>query len=96
MADVLKNTFDIKTVVTIVVFIAGLIANNFKSKYEQALQYEKMSSDFNIRIDKLESTIKNRDDLQDRDILDVKNQQRIDEEVIKSQNFLISNLQKPN
>jgi hypothetical protein len=94
MPDALKNTLDLKTVVTLIVFIAGLVANNVKNKYEQELAIEKISAEFNSRIDKVESNTKNRDDLQDRDIKDISNQQRLDEEVIKSQNFLISNFSK--
>lgn len=94
MPDALKNTLDIKTIITITIFIAGLVANNVKNKYEQALTSEKQTGLFNSRLDKLEASIKNRDDLQDRDISDIRNQQRVDEEVIKSQNFLINNIQK--
>lgn len=96
MPDALKNTFDTKTVVTIVIFIAALVANNIKGKYEQEIALEKQANEFTLKIDRLESSVKNRDDLQDRDIQDISNQQKIDEEVIKAQNFLISNIQKNN
>lgn len=101
MTNVLKQTFDIKTVVIIVIYIVGLVANNIKTDFsnkiaakDQEAIYEKKFTDLISKIDKLEADIKNRDDLQDRDILDVKNQQTIGLMTDKAQGFLLDNIQK--
>lgn len=94
MTDVLRNKFDLKTVIGLILFITALAANYVKSKDELQLAIEIIKNDYKSKISDLKAEIKNRDDLQDRDIQDVKNQQKLDEEVIKGQNFLIGNIQK--
>jgi hypothetical protein len=94
MPDILKNTFDTKTVVALIIFLGGMFAAHLKGTYAIELALEKQSNSFNARIDKLESTITNRDNLQDRDIIDTRKQLEINTTTIEGQNFLINNLQK--
>ena len=101
MANVLKQTFDIKTVVIIVVYVAGLVANNVKQYYsnkiadkdQEAIYQEKFTALIST-INKLESKIDKKDALLDRDILEIKNQQAADELTDKAQNFLLDNIHR--
>ncbi len=101
MADVLKQTFDIKTVVMLIIYITGLVANNLKNDFSNKIadrdrdaKYQQQFNILSTRIDKLEASIKNRDDLQDRDILEIRDQQTINLMTDKAQGFLLDNIQK--
>ena len=101
MADVLKQSFDVKTVVIILIYITGLVANNLKNDYsnkiaikDQEAKYEDRFNKLENKITELRSDIKNRDDLQDRDILKLEEQQTIGIMTDKAQGFLLDNIQK--
>ena len=84
MTDVTKTTFDLKTVGSWTLFIAALVANNIRGEYNikinainQEIKYKDMILVVSEKADAFEARVKNRDDLQDRDIQDVNNQIRL-------------------
>jgi hypothetical protein len=57
MTELLKQKIDIKTVVTSIVFIVGLIANNIKNEYTQKLALKDLQINLHDQIKELENRI---------------------------------------
>lgn len=57
MTEFLKQKIDLKTVITSVVFIVGLVANNIKTEYTQKLALKDLETNIKMWVKDLENRI---------------------------------------